>query len=588
MNFEVYINNVLLKNNPSGLDDIQFNFVRDNSIFGLYVTSSVNLIFVGDGYSIIKDFVEKTNDCELDVKIYTTCNKTKRIIIDGYLQRGDIKLNYANKTIESEIIDKTPLANISSISDVSFDYNNTKDIYGNEIITPNYISIDMFDEYGAYSYTNIAMINLESLMKNILSFMTGIGVGNITFISDFFSTINTMQHYRIQFSFAPTATQLTEVRFKDFYNRERYFLDNLGGPIHLPLLESSLQETGLGNPAGSVPNIRNGLRIFDYNGFYYTVLDTSTNRIDAYSNVPIKDLVITTSSLSSPSPTVTVTKMADVIDYVNYPCFLNYRMMKDTSGLPEKYDFVITFKELMTELNKLCNVFFVVSYNNSNRDSITFRLEDENFYLSKPPTISIDDVKDLSAEFISDGIFGGIDVGSSQSQNSKNNAQLNFTSLFCGINESFDAKSDYVIDTVQIFSDLAEVVNEDDQKDSIYIIQTDGSQAIDYPLSSGTNDFHTYNAQLNNSLTLYRHLSKFNNNLNSSGKSVDNTSLYRLFTKYTFKKSISIDYFYDLIDNLDIRIQFKQSDMSQYKNGIIKDINYNFNTGEALFTVLGE
>lgn len=588
MNFEVYINNVLLKNNPSGLDDIQFNFVRDNSIFGLYVTSSLNLVFVGDGYSIIKDFVEKTNECNLDIKIYTICNKNKRIIIDGYLQRGDIKLNYANKTIESQVIDKTPLSNISNISDVSFDYNNTKDIYGEEIITPIYTPINMFDEYGVYSYTNVAMIKLEDLMKNILSFMTGIGSSNITFVSDFYTTTNLMQQYRIQFSFAPTATQVSEVTYTDFYNRVTTFTDNLGGTLHLPLLEASLQNKNLGNPLASIPNIRNGLRNFDYDGFYYTVLNTSTNTIDVYSNVPMKDLTVTTSSLSSPSPTVTVTQLTEVVDYLYNPYFLNYKMMKDTGGDPIVYNFIITFKELMTELNKLCNVFFVVSYDNSNRDSITFRLENEDFYLSKEPTIIIDNVKELSAEFISDGIYGGINVGSSQSQSSKNNIDTNFTSLFCGINDSFDANSNYVVDTVQIFSDLAETFDEDNQKDSIYIIQTDGSQAIDYPLSSGTEDFHTYNAQLNNSLSIYRHLSKFNNNLNSSGKSVDNTSLYRLFTKYTFTKSISIDYFYDLIDNLDIRIKFKQSDMNDYKNGIIKDINYNFNTGEALFTVLGE
>lgn len=589
MEFQVYINNTLLKNNPVGLESIQFDFIRDNSIYGLYVNSLLNLSFVGDGYSKIIDFIENTDDCELDISIYNICNGNRRNIIDGLIQRGSVKIDYENKIIETEVIDSSPLANISNFSNVTFDYNNTKDIYGNEILIPNYTPLNFFDEYGNYVYNNIETVSLQDMITNMLSFMTGVTSGSISYTSDYFTNANTMEHYRVEYSFAPVSNQVTDVSYTDFYGRSHSFNINLGGIAHLPLVELAFQQQGLGTPTVSPPSVvREQMKVFDYKGFYYTVLDVPNNTIDIYTNVPMYNIVVTTDALTNPHPSVTVTKIDDLVDNVQTPHILNYNMLKGVDNDIILYNMFLNFQTLMTELNKLCNVFFVASYVNGDKTKISFRLENEDFYLSKPPTISLDNVKKLTADFLDDGIYGQITVGSGEPNSAINNMSTTYTSIFCGVEDNFDANSEFVVNSSQIFTDLAATYDSSSTKDTIYLAQATDSNVIDYPLSAGSLDYHTYNMQLNNALSLYRHLSKFNNNLNSSGKSVLNNSMYRLFTKYTFTKSITIDYFYDLIDNLDIRINFKSSDMTYYKTGIIKNITYNYITGEAQFTVLGE
>jgi len=120
----------------------------------------------------------------------------------------------------------------------------------------------------------------------------------------------------------------------------------------------------------------------DHRDFYYFETNNTTKKIRLYSNLPIE---ILSTSINSFDVTATLgfTKIQDFEDGGNNPCLSNYRLFHSQN---DKARFSVNFKTLMSELNKLFNVYFVASYNN--QGGIDFRVEDYQYFANAPVNIT--------------------------------------------------------------------------------------------------------------------------------------------------------------------------------------------------------
>jgi hypothetical protein len=110
---------------------------------------------------------------------------------------------------------------------------------------------------------------------------------------------------------------------------------------------------------------------YDSRAFYKTTFNTTTRTITAYSNLPIEILSITYNYVGPSIGDITFTKTSSWVDGGNNPVILNYRLLR---GFNTNSGMVTTFKDLMSNLNKEYNVYFLASYNE--QGGIDLKIED--------------------------------------------------------------------------------------------------------------------------------------------------------------------------------------------------------------------
>lgn len=591
MQYRVYLDNQLLNNLPLGLEKFTKEFNRDNELFGIYVARSFDLTFIGDGYCILKDFQIEYDVCSKDVLIQQYCNNTWVTIFNGLIEVSSIEVDESLGQATCEIQDNSPLVLLSRNADISVDMEATKDIFGNNITPPIPTSISMDSPTTASVYTS-KFYDYNSVIKQVVESITGV---DCTVTSEFLNATPQPCIYEITITGDLADVIETTITFKNFQgNTQTITADFQTGTLHLVEISKRLESTTI-YVANTNQNISKTVQYNDdYRNFFACIVDPTPQKITCYSNLPIEILSASITGFSAMS--ISYTKTQEFSDGGGTPVLSNYLMFKNQSS---PYQFSISFKELMEMFNKEYNVYFLATYNNSG--GIDFRIENFEYFLPPIANYIFDNAKNLKVKFNETISTKQISVGDS-TDTTLATRDLTFSTSLCGIGQSFDANSSFITGSVKIYEDLSNSF--ETTNSGKYLISKNASTDVVYwsdnnYVTSVIYSGYVYNIYLTNWHKVYRHFSKFRSNVIGQASYVDtdtqnytinieNTSTNRLLMDYTFNESMSNSEFNALIDNIVDKAKFKKSTDVNYREGIITNINYNYNTGEAEITVLGE
>lgn len=592
MEFRVSINGTILKNNPKGLNTFSKEFTLDSDIFGIYSVSSFDLVFVGDGYCILKDFFDLETTCDIFIKIEQYCNKSWKTIFDGIAEVGSIKINEANSEANIEIQDNSPLVLISRNSDVTIDLETNKDIFDNTITPAIFSSFSYGTPKNNSAYSGYGVYWTDAL-RLVTEAITGV---NVSITSNYLSTNSQYCIYTIQYVGNLADITDSTIEFKNFQGNTQTVTANfqVGNPHLVEMSKRLLSSSVYLNNNGGISRAMQYNE--DYRNFVYTEVDAPTKTITCYSNLPIE---IISASANGFSPiTITVTKTQDFVDGGNNPVFFNYRSIKNQ---PSPYLFNMTFKQIMENLNKEYNVYFTAKYNNAG--DIELVVEDAGYFFDVIPNFTFETPKDIEMEYSETLGYSGVTLGD-DSNTTLANRNFNLSTDVCAIKNIYDSKSSFNIGSVKIWEDLANSY-QDGLEDVVYLIDNNGAMSyieltddLYGTLSLGKITGYVYNLFQTNWHKLYRHFYKFKGDIigvipyydfdtNNYNVRVTNTAPKRFYRSLKFKTTISNDTFGTLTDNIIDFCKVKTQN-GRYLEGVISSVTYNYNTGEAEFTILGD
>ena len=594
--YRVYLNGVLLINTPNGLDTFLQEFIRDNDLFGIYSVSSFDLQFIGDGFCILRDFQEDFDSCQMTIKIDRYCNNSWSTLFNGIIEVGSVEIDEEFSVAICEIQDNSPLSLISRNSEVDIDIETEQDIFGGDMpVVPISDDLTLYSPNGVLSYAGVKYIKWDDLIKTVLRGITGVPI-NVT--STFFGTIPTDSQWTITYTGNMASIDNTTITFRNFQGIEVLRVANqYTGNNHLTNVRAELLsgDTLMGVPPYTDAEVTYiGQYVLDYRDFTFLSQNNATKTITLNCSLPIEILDVQIVS-ADPSATVSFAQVSDYIDGGNSPLFMNYKMIAVQDA---PYQFRLSFKNLMQELNKNYNVYFLASYNT--QGGIDLRIEDYQYFANVSPNITFDNVRNLKIAFDTDSTNNAISTGE-PSDTTMATKNYTFGSDFCGLGDNFDAKSSFVIGTNRIWNDV-QLAYDADYEQNIYMIENLGEREIVQVVEdrafniADIYNMYLYNQYLSNYHKIYRHLNKFKNNIvgtvavwrQDSNINVSNIAQNRLFKRYEFSTFISEATFNSLIDNVVDKVRFKKENDTAYRTGLITALKYNNLTGKAEITTLGE
>lgn len=596
LKYRVTLNGTMLNQVPQGLDKLTTEFIRDNEIFGIYVVSSFDLVFIGDGYCLLRDIQNDLSVCDVTILVEERCRGVYKTKFNGIIEVGTIKINESAETATCEIQDNSPLALISRNADVTIDLHSDKSIY-NTIITPASFGVTNLSSPTATGVYAADYTTWAQAIRVCLEGITGVPV-NVS--STFLTTVPQPCVYTIQYVGDLTQIIDSTIVVKNFQGVTQTVIANVTtGNSHLAEMAKRLLSSTT-YIANDLTGISNTLQYNDdFRNFYDSSVNVGTKTITVTSNLPIEIISATATALIGVI-TITVTKTQEYSDGGYNPILLNHRSLKKQTGVYNAYHFTTSFRELMELLNHEYNVLFLATYNSSGE--IDIRIEDYQTIANATINYTFDNVKNLQIEFDEDIASKQIEVGDGQSRTlaTKN---YTFSTDSCGIGNDFDAKSDFIIGSVQIYQDLNSAYD-DDLEDRKYLLENVGATTLvrwtdDNYVSLGTYTGNVYNLYLTNWHKIYRHLNKFRNNVIGVAPyydfdvfdynvNIENIALNKLFRNYTFDTIMTEAQFNALSDNVFDRCRFKKTNDTTYREGLIKNVQYNRQSGLANITVIGE
>ena len=588
--YKVYLGGVLLSNIPKGLDSMSRLFERDNNFFGIYSVTTLDLIFVGDGYCILRDFQRDYNSCELEIKIDLLCNGILNNVFNGIIELGSIVIDESKAEAVCDIQDNSPINLISRNSEVSIDLQTDKDLFGNTITpaTPNDITLYNVDSSASY---NTKMYSVTDVLKTILKAITG---NNVNVTSNYFSKSVTDCVYQINVTGTLSNFSSATIVYKNFQGETvTAYVDGAGsnalnkiGYILSPY-SSVLTNTGV------LENMKVG---FDNRNFYNFTYDIPSKTVTLYSSLPIEILSV---NITGAGMGISFTKISDYDDGGQDAMITNYRLLHNEDN-PSR--FAISLKQLMQEINKIYNVYFLASYDNAG--NIDIRLENYDYFANAPVNFTFNNAQYLKISFDEDSSSRAIETGEDE-DNTLSTANFTFGSEFCGLGTTFDARNTSVIGSFQIFEDL--LAFDIQNKDYLYIFENYGQTYNIHFVNAPVNPWlyknaNFYNLHLSNYHKIYRHFNKFRDNILGSinvppvfplqtfspSINIKNTSTNRLFKRYEFIEYMKREEFDKLFDIISDKVEFKKQNDLVYRRGLIKTINYDEFNGKAEITLIGE
>jgi hypothetical protein len=171
-NYRVYLDNILLKNIPNGLDMFQKEFKRDNDLYGIYSISSYDLVFVGDGYCILRDFQDNIDSCTKSNKVQENCNNIWVDVFDGIIEVGSVEINESTSEATCTVEDNSPLALMVRNSEADIDLQTTIGLYNNGITPINELTVNLSSPL-ATPYTGVFIYDYTEALRVVLESITG-------------------------------------------------------------------------------------------------------------------------------------------------------------------------------------------------------------------------------------------------------------------------------------------------------------------------------------------------------------------------------------------------------------------------------
>lgn len=601
MQYKVILNGATLKNMPIGINKLESSFRRDIDLKGVFIEELLEIRFVGDGYCILENIQNSLIECEFPVIIYQICDGEEKLIFNGIADTFSIRLDVFKKEAAIVIKDNSPINRLLRYRESLYYSTSDTALDGITSITPPVThDIDFKNaqlDSPTSEWEDIPVYEAMELLQGLLDWITP---NSLTVESIFFNQIYTTEKtvppsvsdannyrrvYEITYSTTPSSLATTIISYRNFFGIK--FTETIVGAgaagSHLRNVWTSLLKFQ------SISNL--GDRIVFGRRYDYQLWDFGQDdNVDTIFLRSFLDNEIISIVCDEATVNFEFTSNPDFqyIDSGNNTCFLNGRMLRKSGN----DNFIITFKSLIDELDKMYNILFLIQDGQ-------FIIENYQSFQTNDIILTIDNVTELSVQGSLENIYSKISTGDEGGNNTQAFSKKDYLSTFCGVDKNYDSQTESTCSWVNIW-DTIENPNEDND-DTMFIVQgnsdldtsamtfTEGTLLLSRQIATSDTSFcFILNGQIINGRRVIRHFPKFLGDLSVSPyKKVVNTDESVLLKDISFNCVISRSNYQLIINNNLDNIKIKSKD-SDYYIGIVQEINYNYTTGEARFLIFGK
>lgn len=204
--FRVYLNDVLLVDEPIGLEDFTETLTRDENLHGLTFTYENNLTFVGDGYKALNDLFLNSYCAEASCRIEQQCGGCGyETVVELLIKITDLDQNLTRCTCEAKATDSGYYGIIHNHAKTPVRLSSDKTLNGEDLTPCPSIDIDFVQPFvdggGFLQFYPTARKGYDhkDVLEYVLSFLTDNRVTNVQ--SDYMDSLewNTLPE-----AYAPT------------------------------------------------------------------------------------------------------------------------------------------------------------------------------------------------------------------------------------------------------------------------------------------------------------------------------------------------------------------------------------------------
>lgn len=186
MRYRIYLDDVLINDEPRGLNDIEITIERDGDIKGLLVKFTSELDFIGDGYDAIKTKLDESITSTIEVLIQYEDGSGWTDLFEGLIFVSDVSFNLFKRIATTAIEDRSWSALINNNKAINAELavklsKNEVTITGGAEVELDFY--DPVDALGTYFYPDIPCYTIDECFRFIIDFMTD---GRVDYESSFF------------------------------------------------------------------------------------------------------------------------------------------------------------------------------------------------------------------------------------------------------------------------------------------------------------------------------------------------------------------------------------------------------------------
>jgi len=190
-----YLNNsnTPLADDPIGWEDQNRKLIRNEKYNGLFVEYFVDVIFQGDGYTLLKNLIDTTGYCQdVPIKIVRKCydiNGTKpyTVYFEGIIKLKTFEEDIENCTIKADIEDNTLSKLFIDRANTVARFDFTKSISGSFNLSNILKTFDISNDSFPQSHVSRDGYLTAEAFQFILDYITD---GQIQFVSDYFTVVS--------------------------------------------------------------------------------------------------------------------------------------------------------------------------------------------------------------------------------------------------------------------------------------------------------------------------------------------------------------------------------------------------------------
>jgi len=188
MTYRIYLDNVLINDEPIGLNDIEITIERDADIKGLLVKFTSELDFIGDGYDAIKAKLDISVTSTIQVLIQYNDGAGWMDLFEGLIFVSDVTFNLFKRIATTSIEDRSWSALINNNKSINAELAVGLSKNETTITAGTNVNIDFYDPtdaIGTYKYADLPCYTVDECFRFIIDFMTD---GRVDYESSFFGS----------------------------------------------------------------------------------------------------------------------------------------------------------------------------------------------------------------------------------------------------------------------------------------------------------------------------------------------------------------------------------------------------------------
>jgi len=586
-NFKYYINGTLLSDEPKGWQDSAKKLKRSeehNNIFIEYVT---DLIFHGDGYSIISSLINEQGYCaDANLKIDYRCSEFEDFenYFTGKLKLIDAEFDDERCEVMCHAEDESLFGLIKPRFSHKVRLASSKTVTGVDDITISQRTIAIPD-----TDTGITVSRSGYYVVDILDFLVRyISDNQISVVSDFFST--------------STSTRITQtITFLSPLNATGIFLGNLRWTDYFGVDHNSgILTTASSNPSVNLDTIckffvgntslgggnHNEFNSFKDYQYFAKATHNGSNQITLVSDLPMKLRMPNLCTVSDASP-----ELPD--NGKKYLSYFSGLMLRGQTDAP-----IVSFDDIYNDLENLFNLSFSIERISGN---LIMRIEPLIYFIDSSHVFNIDNVINMTHKKSEQMVKAQLSMGDNDFIH-KAYASYAYSNSTWVVNRScYGGDADWstkaIVDADSIanyMTGVSSATNTENDKRGFLLecarLQNGSIRGIPYEnniYALGVQyTYYSLNAQLTNYWVLSNNLLRIAGNPKYYNRVITNSKDIYLDNEYTFDAPISFSQQRDIFNYKNKFVNFTTDNGINYKKGYVLDVTFNLIKGTANFILL--